>query len=472
METSIPSWRRLGLPVVFGLLCVVLTLGALRMVGGALPLGAKGYELTVPLPSATNLVVGSDVQQAGVRIGRVRSVVRTGSRARALIEIDDEFAPLGSEAAATVRTKTMLGEGYLEIAPGPASAPRLRDGGRMPAGNVRPAVQLDEFLETFTPPTRARFRSFLHGFGVAFDRRSRDFSDALGSFAPLATSVDEVLDELDGQQRDLEQVLARSGVVFDAIGRREGAVRRAVGSADEVLRETARRNAELTATVRALPPFLRELRRTADVVRASSGDLQAGVGALERAAPAVAPALRSIGRDVPAFTSLFDELPPVLRAGRAGFPALTRVLDAAGPSLRDVLGATRELQPIMELLAAYRRPSLLGPLSNVGSFSNGTMVGPGGRILHRGGGAITVWNETIGGWIKRLPTNRANPYLKPDGLDAMGREPLQSYDCRNVGNVPYVPATGTGAPPCVTQGPWTYNGRSAFYPRLLPAPVR
>jgi hypothetical protein len=27
-----------------------------------------------------------------------------------------------------------------------------------------------------------------------------------------------------------------------------------------------------------------------------------------------------------------------------------------------------------------------------------------------------------------------------------------------------------GAPPCVEQGPWTYDGFKRYYPHLLPAP--
>jgi len=471
MQTQAPHWRKLVLPIGFGLLCVVLTLGTLRLFGGSLPLGPKGYEVTVPLPSATNLVEGSDVQQAGVRIGRVRSVARAGRGAQAVIEVRSEFAPLRRGARATVRVKTLLGEGYLEMAPGAPEAAVLADGGTLAGGNVRPTVQLDEFLETFPPATRARFRSFLHGFATAVDERAPDLNAALGSLAPTTGAVDEVLRALDGQQRSLATVLARSGVVFDALGRREGALRRAVTAADDVFGATAARDRELTATIRALPPFLTELRRTATVLGDASGDLGRAATTLERATPRAAGALRAIRRDVPAFSALFEELPSVLRAGRTGLPALTRITRAAGPSLRDVLPGTRELQPIMELLATYTKPSLLGPLSNVGSFTNGTMVGPGGRILHRGGGAITVWNESIGGWIKRLPTNRANPYLKPDGLLSLGREPLRSYDCRNTGNRAYVPPTGTGAPPCVEQGPWEYKGKKAYYPRLTATPT-
>lgn len=471
METRSPHWRLLVLPIGFGLLCVVLTLGMLRLFGGSTPLGAEGYRVTVPLPDATNLVEGSHVQQAGVRIGRVSAVERAGSTARAVIELESEFAPLRAGARATVRVKTLLGEGYLEVAPGPPQAPVLREGATLAAGQVRDAVALDEFLETFPPATRARFRGFLGGFARAVDGRAADLNDALGSFAPLSTSTEDVLRALDGQDRALGTVFARSGVVFDALGRREGALRRAVTAGDELFGAIAARDRELTATIRALAPFLRALGRTSAVVEGASDDLGRAAVAVRRVTPHAAPALRSLQHDVPSFTEVFRDLPPVLRAGRTGLPALTRILRAAGPSLRDVMPSVQELAPIMELLAEYREPALLGPLSNVGSFTNGTMVGPGGRILHRGGGAITLWNESIGGWIKRLPTNRANPYLKPDGLRSLGREPLKSYDCRNTENRAYVPPTGTGTPPCVQQGPWTYKGRTAFYPRLTKAPA-
>jgi phospholipid/cholesterol/gamma-HCH transport system substrate-binding protein len=472
METHAPPWRTLVVPIGFALLCVVLTLGAFRIFGGSLPLQPEGYRVDVPLPTATNLVAGSDVQMSGVRIGRVHAVARTaGGTARATIEIEPAFAPLRSGAGAIVRTKTLLGEGYLELAPGPVSAAILADGGALRTDRVRRNVQLDEFLEAYPPRTRARFRSLLGGLATAARERAPELNAGLGAAAPLATGVEEVLVALAGEQAALDSVLDRSGTVLDALGRREGALRRAVSAADEVFAATAGRDREITATVRRLPPFLTELRRTAGTLERASGDLGGAVDALQPVATRLDPALAVVARDTPEFTRLFRALPTTLTAARRGLPSLTRVLESAGPALKEIQPATRELLPIIELLGEYRVPSLLGPLANVGALTNGTMVGAGGRIIHRAGGAVTVWNESIGGWIKRLPTNRANPYLRPDGLASLGREPLRSYDCRNTGNPLYVPPTGSGAPPCVTQGPWTYKGETAYYPRLQRAPA-
>ena len=71
------------------------------------------------------------------------------------------------------------------------------------------------------------------------------------------------------------------------------------------------------------------------------------------------------------------------------------------------------------------------------------------------------------GWVKRLPTNILNPYVTPGGqLNIAKLGYIKSFDCRNVHNPAYLPALGLGSPPCVQQGPWTFNGKTAFYPRL------
>lgn len=85
--------------------------------------------------------------------------------------------------------------------------------------------------------------------------------------------------------------------------------------------------------------------------------------------------------------------------------------------------------------------------------------------------SATTENEAIGGYQKRLPTNRQNTYPAPDSENDIAYGGLKAYDCRNTGNpliIPVIPP-GTGAPPCVTQGPWRFNGLSRYFPRLRPA---
>ena len=54
-----------------------------------------------------------------------------------------------------LRQKTLLGETYVEITPGDPQSPAVPDGGKLPVGNIRPTVELDEIIQTFDPKTRS-----------------------------------------------------------------------------------------------------------------------------------------------------------------------------------------------------------------------------------------------------------------------------------------------------------------------------
>lgn len=463
-----PSLRQLALPGVFVLLCVVLTLFTWRSFGGRTPLEARGYRVAVVLPDASNVFAGSDVRAAGVTIGRVVSVRREGRRARLVAEIDRAYAPLHAGTRVTTRSKTLLGEGYVQLAPGLASAPVVADGATLPSGAVVAAQRLDDVLDTFRPQTRARLRSLMAGLAAAFRGTGPAVNRALGDSVGAARGTDVVLATLDAQQVRLQQLLAGSADVMDALGARQGALASMLRAGDRVLTTTGREQGALAATVRAFPPFLRQLRRTADALGAASTDVAPAAAALAEVAPRVGPALREIRRSSPEFRRLFAELSPVLDAADAGLPALRRIATASGPALDAVYPVLREMIPVLRLLAAAR-DSAVTTFAGVGQIHNGTYVGPDDRVLHYANGVITLWNESIGGWVRRLPSNRGNTYPKPGFLDGIRHGGLQSYDCRHVHNPDVLPPFG-GTPPCVEQGAWTYDGATRFYPHLLPAP--
>ena len=71
----------------------------------------------------------------------------------------------------------------------------------------------------------------------------------------------------------------------------------------------------------------------------------------------------------------------------------------------------------------------------------------------------------------RQPYSRNNPYLEPNGLSKLLTGNLESFDCRNTSNSLTVPAIPPGtAPKCITQGPITVDGKTAYFPELSPAP--
>ncbi len=455
----------------FALACVVLMIITYVSFGGQLPFAPAGYRFELPLPDAGNLVQGEDVDIAGAKIGSVVGVHRAGNHALATIELQSRYAPIHAGATAILRTRTLLGEAYVELAPGPQSAPTVPDGGRLAATHVRPTVTLDQFLEAFAPSDRQRMRQLFAGLSNALAGQGVSLNDSLGYAAPVAGNLGAVLTTLNGETTQLQQLFASSGTVLSALGQRQGDLQAAVTAGNQVLDATAQRNQQLAATVRALPPFLDQLRSTSQTITADSGDLNRAIAALLPIAPLIVPAVKQINTYVPEFRALFRDLPATIAAGKLGLPSLTHILSAIPVAFRELYPTSRQLIPLLQLLATYREESVIAPFSNAASAVNGKMVGPGGKIASYTDGALYLSNETLVGWVKRLPSNRSNPYPTPDGDALLGQQGfLDSYDCRNVNNIDYLPPLGTGVPPCKTQGPWDYRGTTAYYPRLQPAP--
>ncbi|MGE4426648.1 MAG: MlaD family protein [Solirubrobacteraceae bacterium] len=469
MLTRISSPRALILPIVFALVCLLLAMAAWRAFGGPVPLQGQGYRVSTELPEADSVLVNSDVRIAGVNVGHVVDVESLGRSARVTMQIDAEHAPLRSRARVIVRTKTLLGEGFVEVAPGSSKATVVPDGGTLdPERNVR-AQRLDDVLQTFAPRTRRDLRAMFNGMAEGFEGRATDVNRTLGRVPGMLTDLDTVLTVLQRQQGQLQQLIAGGGDVFGAFADRSAAAQRAVVAGERVLRTTAGRGRELTATLNALPGFLGDLRVTARRLDGATGDLDRAVRSLEPTAPLLRPALVALRDDTHGTQRLFRRLPGLFRATDKALPALRRTLDETLPGLPQVHMASRQLLPFVQLSSASR-DAFVANFANVTATMNGRMVVPGGGLGQYAGGMLTAWNEIVGGWTKKLPTHRSNPYPRPGQTDNIAKGGLEAYDCRHLGNALILPAFG-GAPACKVQGPWEFNGKSRYYPRLeLPGP--
>jgi hypothetical protein len=76
-------------------------------------------------------------------------------------------------------------------------------------------------------------------------------------------------------------------------------------------------------------------------------------------------------------------------------------------------------------------------------------------------------NDSFAGAPTAFGSNRSNPYPAPGYMDAFGRgEPLRAFDCSNTKNPTPIPPLGLGNPPCLTQAPWEYRGKTRAYPHV------
>jgi phospholipid/cholesterol/gamma-HCH transport system substrate-binding protein len=131
-----------GIFMLAGLLCLgylSFKLGKMEMVGG------KGYELGAVFPNVGGLKTGSPIVIAGVDVGRVKSIALQNYQARVVISMPQEVK-VQEDAIASIKTKGLIGEKYIEITPG-GSDKILQSGGQI--RETQPPVDLEELISKY-----------------------------------------------------------------------------------------------------------------------------------------------------------------------------------------------------------------------------------------------------------------------------------------------------------------------------------
>ena len=401
---------------------------------------------------------GADVRISGVSVGKVVAVGRFGQRTDATIELESQHAPIPADTRAIVRSKTLLGEAFVELSPGDRTAPKLDDGGRLPARQVAPTQALDQVLSGFDERTRLALRRFVSELAVAVDGRGQDLNSALGHAEPAAANLDRLVRVLDLQRAEVRGLVRDSATVLAAVGRREGDLQGLVTAGNDVLSTTAARNRELTETVRALPGFLVDLR----------GSLRR----LDRAGAKVAPDVRTL-------RALAPQPDRLAHGARRAHARVRRVLRGAAP--RHARGQPRPARRHRHLQgdgAAVRRrlprqpragPDLL-LLQRVRN-GHGELVREGGR-RHRGhqrGPALPAHaaadHQREPGRRRRTgrPPTATTPTCTRAAWATSSSGGLRAFGCANTSNPVTLPPIGS-APACREAGPWTFRGNHALVP--------
>ncbi len=103
-----------GLFIIAGIIC----LGYLSIKLGSMEvLGNKGYELYAFFSNSGGLKTGSSVMIAGVDVGRVKTITLEDYQARVVMGVH-EGVKIQEDAIASVKTKGLIGEKFIEITPG------------------------------------------------------------------------------------------------------------------------------------------------------------------------------------------------------------------------------------------------------------------------------------------------------------------------------------------------------------------
>jgi virulence factor Mce-like protein len=467
-----PTPGRIAAMLGFALSVFALLLFLWVSFGGTLPLRPEGYRFKADFPEAVLLAKEADVRMAGVNVGKVKSTeLGPGGRTtRAEIEIDARFAPIRKDTRAILRTKSLLGETYVELAPGQPDSETLDDGGTLAEANVQDTVELDEVFQAFDPRTRRYFQEWLHEAGIASTGSfASDLNDSLGNAAPFFESGADLLRPLDEQELALRRVVRDTGRVFDAISRENGQLRGLVVNGEATFSALASRDEALADTFATLPTFLRETRATVDRLERFARDTDPLVRDLRGPADDLAPTLRDLGDLSPDLEKLFRDVHPLVDASVTGVPAAERFLEGAEPLLESTHPFLVELNPMLSYLS-YSRTQI----SQFLSTGAGALAGTGeGGYLGRGAGEhylpqmAIIDSRSLQQRADRPFWERANAYVAPNAYPrAVPLGVLESFDCNPAGGEvrDASGAGGTAQPPCFVAPRQLFQNQK--FPRL------
>jgi phospholipid/cholesterol/gamma-HCH transport system substrate-binding protein len=417
MSKRAPSTTQLMIIAGFALSCFGILLFLWVTFGGPTPFRAKPYEIKVPFNEATQLAEQSDVRISGVNVGKVQNIALApnGRQALATVDIDDKYEPLPESTRAILRTKTLLGETYIELTPGDRDGPTLADGGTVPEANVAESVQLDEIFRTFDPETRAAFQEWMQEAAVAIEGQGQSLSYALGEFEPTFQEFEKLFRTLDTQRLAVAQLFRNGATTFRALRGREGELASLIQSSNAVFQTTAARDKDIEALFRAFPTFLDESRLTLDRLKGFAQNTDPLMKQLVPAAEQLSPTLIAFGRLAPEAKGLFEGLGPVIALAPTGFPAARKLFrDNFPPLLRAIDPFIRNLNPLLTGLNLYKH-EFTSFFANIAAATNGELPveNAEGEKLHflRTLGPLNP--ETFATYPGRLGINRTSAYSPP-----------------------------------------------------------
>ncbi len=131
-----------GLFMVIGILCLAyisIRMGKLELMGG------NTYEIKAVFSNSGGIKSGSSVVIAGVDIGRVKEISLSEYQANIVLTIPVEIR-IQEDAIASVKTKGLIGEKYIDITPG-GSEEILKPGDRL--RETQPAIDMEQLISNF-----------------------------------------------------------------------------------------------------------------------------------------------------------------------------------------------------------------------------------------------------------------------------------------------------------------------------------
>ncbi len=171
-------------------------------------LGTKYHQFQITFPTADGLVSGSDVLEAGSKIGTISDIQPTqDNSALVTVQITDDHWPLHTGLTADIRPKSLLGEKYVDIHDGSTSKPAFDATTVLHETQQAVPVELDQFINSLDAPTRNAARVLLSDLGAGVAGRGQSLNEAIAAGKSDLANLAVFGTTLNNRDADLDRIL-------------------------------------------------------------------------------------------------------------------------------------------------------------------------------------------------------------------------------------------------------------------------
>jgi phospholipid/cholesterol/gamma-HCH transport system substrate-binding protein len=259
--------------------------------------GGSGYTVTATFNNAGQLVKGNYVEVAGRPVGKVKSIeLDNNAQARVKIQVGSGFDPLHQGTTAVIRASSLSGiaNRYVELHPGPNSAPKIEDGGQIGADRTQAPVDLDQLFNTLDPKTRKGLQDIVQGGATQYEGKSAKAAQALKYFNPAISTSARVARELVYDRQAFQRFINDTAETVSALEERRDDLAGLITNTNTTAKAIGDENVALGRALGLLPDTLRRANTTFVNLRATLNDLDVLVNESKPATKDLAPLFREL----------------------------------------------------------------------------------------------------------------------------------------------------------------------------------
>jgi phospholipid/cholesterol/gamma-HCH transport system substrate-binding protein len=354
------------------LVAVVIVVALLMFSGGS------NYTVTVTFQNAGQLVKGNYVEVAGRPIGKVQSIVLDDhAQARIKMSVGSGFNPLHQGTTAVIRAASLSGiaNRYVEIHPGPNSAPKIEGGGEIGADKAQAPVDLDQLFNTLDPKTRKGLQDIIQGGATQYRGKTAQAAEALKYFNPLLSTSARVARELVSDRVSFNRFVTQTAETVSALDERRNDLAALVGNANTTAKAIGDENIALGRALGLLPDTLRRANTTFVNLRATLDDLDVLVNASKPATKDLAPLFRDLRGLVNESKPTIHQLRILIRKKGPNNDLIEltskapKLESVASQTFPDDIAALQKSLPVISYVRPYT-PDLAGWVTKFGQGAN------------------------------------------------------------------------------------------------------